>query len=284
MRPHRAGFTLIELLVVLAILGVLLALLLPAVQVVRESANRISCANRVRQLSLAAHHCDGTYGFMPPMVGNFPGSAVANYGNVFFFLLPYLEQQNLYGRTAVGNSFQLDNYANGVYAVPVACFVCPSDPSVPGNGLVDIDDPQTPFWGAGCYAANFQVFGQPDSGWQGEPRLPATFLDGTSHTILFAEKYARCGQKGSLWARSGEYDKWTPTFAFWSRGPRSLFQTRPNPWASLCIPTRASTAHPAGLVVGMADGSVRTLSPGIDPSAWWALCTPAAGDVPVGDY
>lgn len=283
MRSGRPGFTLIELLVVLAIIGVLLALLLPAVQMVRESANRIACANRVRQLGLAAQNCNDTYGLMPPMVGNFPGPTAANYGNVFFYLLPFLEQQNLYGRTAVGNTFQLDNYANGVYAVPVTSFLCPSDPSAPGNGLVDIGDPQAPFWGASCYAANFQVFGQPDFGWQGEPCLSASFLDGTSQTILFAEKYARCGQKGSLWARSGEYDKWTPTFAFWSRGSQSRFLPRPNPWASVCIPTRASTAHPSGLVAGMADGSVRTLAPGIAPSAWWALCTPASGDVPVGD-
>lgn len=97
---------------------------------------------------------------------------------------------------------------------------------------------------------------------------------------LFAEKYARCGQKGSLWARSAEFDKWSPTFAFWSRG---LFLVRPNPWLQVSTPVRASTAHLSGLQAGMADGSVRTFTPGMDPLTWWAFCTPAGGEVISGE-
>jgi prepilin-type processing-associated H-X9-DG protein len=109
--------------------------------------------------------------------------------------------------------------------------------------------------------------------------LPASFPDGTSNTLLFAEKLALCGGQGTLWARSSEYDKWLPTFAFWSAGPKSLFQVQPYPWDSACTPNRASTAHSGGIVVGMADGSARTLASTLSGDVWWSLCTPAGGEV-----
>src|SRR5262245_41698747 len=105
MQP-RKGFTLIELLVVVAIIGVLIALLLPAVQKVREAANRIKCANNLKQLGVAAHLFHDTNDLLPaaglnyfPNVPNASTIAGNAYGTAFFHLLPYVEQENLYKAT-----------------------------------------------------------------------------------------------------------------------------------------------------------------------------------------
>src|SRR5215471_18918536 len=84
----RRGFTLVELLVVVAIIGVLVALLLPAVQAAREAARRTTCSNKVRQLALAVHNVNDTFRQLPPIAGNFP-SKTTDRGSVFYFLLPY---------------------------------------------------------------------------------------------------------------------------------------------------------------------------------------------------
>src|SRR5689334_5439694 len=88
---RRSGFTLIELLVVIAIIAILIGLLVPAVQKVREAAARVKCANNMKQLSLATHNCNDTMGRMPPQAATFGG---AWYGPLFFHLLPYIEQNN----------------------------------------------------------------------------------------------------------------------------------------------------------------------------------------------
>src|SRR6516225_9340914 len=99
---RRRGFTLIELLVVIAIIGILIALLLPAVQKVREAANRVKCNNNQRQLALANHNQNDTLGSMGPYDCRFLpaqnpySNQNTNYGSQFFHLLPYIEQTNLY--------------------------------------------------------------------------------------------------------------------------------------------------------------------------------------------
>jgi len=309
---QRRGFTVVELLVSIAIIGVLIALLLPAVQAAREAARRMSCANNVRQLGLAAHQHHDELGQFPPGMGFTPLAASGVWGNHFFHLLPFLEQGPLYvlarGPVQLPTGPITIHYPgnNDVYSRPVRIFLCPSDSSVGPGGVVTVNGLS---WGASCYAVNSLAVGKndlssipPTSDPQGKANF-ADFLDGTSNTILYAEKYALCSTTsasispaarigGSLWAYCSTRlldlpppmnpppKPFQPAFAIAAIasaiGPGSIFQRQP-PQGN-CDPTRASTAHD-GIVVGLADGSVRTLSPSISPDAWWAAVTPARGEV-----
>jgi type II secretory pathway pseudopilin PulG len=184
---------LIELLVVIAIIAILIGLLLPAVQKVREAAARTQCSNNLKQLVLATHNLNDTYGRLPPAIGNFPSSNAAippTSGNTFFFLLPFFEAGTVYKNSAgiVGTT---PGSANSIYAgtlwpgfntafsTPLKVFQCPSDPSNPPQGFVtdstlaglvgstSLDSAAGSGyftnWGTSSYAANGQVFFQVDS-------------------------------------------------------------------------------------------------------------------------
>ena len=122
-RDRTGGFTLIELLVVIAIIGVLIALLLPAVQKVREAANRIKCANNLKQLALACLNYDNTCGVLPPATIG-PPSGSADYATWAVLILPYIEQENLYRMWALPRTYAQQDPA--VVRSPVGLFFCPT--------------------------------------------------------------------------------------------------------------------------------------------------------------
>jgi prepilin-type N-terminal cleavage/methylation domain-containing protein len=279
------GFTLIELLVVIAIIAILIGLLLPAVQKVREAAARTQCSNNLKQMSLATANCSDTNrGLMPPGDGLYPVTQPAannSYASVFFHILPYIEQDNAYKKTLQpndphGNNNPFPTYSPfwNVLTANISTYVCPSDPTNIGNGG----------WNSGMssYAYNAQVF---PVYWNGYKRFPASITDGTSNTIFFTEQRAAC---------TGFWPDWGPSIvdASWPQptGPAARFLQQPPLDSNNPCPFSdgsryiAISPHTGGINVGLGDGSIRSVSSGVSPSTWWWALTPAGGEVLGNDW
>ncbi len=310
------GFTLIELLVVIAIIAILIALLVPAVQKVREAAARTQCANNLKQIGLATHNFHDTYKCFPPLNGNFtqpaPAAGQPNnppWANPLFYILPYIEQNNFYN-SCFDPNVDGNNSSRGYRPWnnrwhPISTYICPADPSIPANGIGSgiqvaswTDSPSLT-----TYALNAQVFAQTSpttfasfgAGRNYRSRI-AVITDGTSNTIFVAERLGTCGyymdtksygpgSGGNVW-NWWDGDSATPTYADSPPGlvgPASMFQVQPYPFETACSVLRPSTPHNA-MQVCLGDASGRTISGSMSPTTWWAACTPKSGDVLGSDW
>ena len=282
-RSPRKGFTLIELLVVIAIIAILIGLLLPAVQKVREAAARMQCSNNLKQFGIATHSAHDSVTYLPPAIGAYPrGDTGWQTANPFVFLLPYIEQDNLYkaikAQGGVNPGAPALNYNGNSHVVPKT-FVCPSDAT--RGQAAGISGSTTESFAS--YGANGHVFGSvrtvvtggvPVSHnftWAGYKTFAGSFPDGLSNTILWTEKVAVCsdpvaGNGGTRWAARGK-GSWMATIGDTEGTGEHLAPTLEiqagvsNP--STCDWFNPSSSHSGVINVGLADGSVRLISAGI---------------------
>lgn len=312
-RRHFA-FTLIELLVVIAIIAILIGLLVPAVQKVRIAAARTQSQNNLKQLGIATHNAHDVYQKTPAMFGPY-GGAGGPAGTVFYHLLPYLEQDNLYKLGPDGSrSAKLKvlehpadpSYRSGLYTLG------PDSPAWWGAGTTNPTppwaNPANPVWGLSSYAANWQVF--MDDGVK-----LTDIRDGLSNTILFNEKFAVASRPvgnpragANLWGygvlpMTRDYSQGLPPDAlyassYWARsafvnrgGPVPGAWTGDEPWRCRCMlkpefniaptashPLKSQAITGDVIYMAMGDGSVRSANSSVSDPAWSAAETPANGE------
>ncbi|HTN77424.1 MAG TPA: DUF1559 domain-containing protein [Pirellulaceae bacterium] len=209
-RTTRAGFTLVELLVVIAIIGVLVALLLPAVQAAREAARRMQCTNNLKQLGLATHNFHDSQGFLPPaFIGDNSAEATIGWATWAALVLPYLEGGNQYAQWDVTR--MIDKQPVDAYQTQFPGYMCPSRP----KAVSSINDFATPGGALSDYACSFGTdanFAKSNGAmipnvpsvklvgsekvvtkWSGQLSF-ADLRDGTTNTFLYGEKHVRPNQ------------------------------------------------------------------------------------------
>jgi len=317
----RKGFTLIELLVVIAIIAILIGLLLPAVQKVREASSRATCSNNLKQIGIAIHSFNGTFNNLPgamrcPFGVNNPSpspSSTTGY-NINVALLPYLEQEPLYrvattpwaGMNAGGPwswDAPLANTPSNVLRTKVLkIFNCPSDPTYSSGYPTN----QVNGWAGTSYAANYMVFGQKRVvnyvGGSGYPDSDSSYNlsavpDGTSNVVAFGERIATCNTRDGvnisgggnlLWWPGGNWwwsaHDWGPTMGNGGQGGQGNNWNQP-PQVSISDPNKCDRSRPSSshltCQVLMLDGSCRGVGDKVTQVTWQNAIT-ANDDMPLG--
>jgi len=254
-------------LVVIAIIAILIGLLLPAVQKVRQAAARLQSQNNLKQLGLATiSTADTNSGKLPPFDGTYGGTT----GALYLHILPGLEQDNLYQGVRTGT----------LAPTPLKVYMAPQDPSL------------NPAAANTSYLCNELVFTAPTLS-----NFPTSLADGTSNTVLFCEGYSIPGSTPRAW-NGAIVSRLVPISNPVIRPPTTpqrvtYFQfTAPNSRTAFEVgvaPASASNTLPQAygsstVSVSLGDGSVRSISPTVTITTWWAACTPNTGDMLGNDW
>ncbi len=309
-RRSSSGFTLVELLVVIAIIGLLVGLLLPAIQMAREAARRMSCSNNLKQIGLALHNYESTYKKIPPgwSVWSRPPTSPISVNGLYISLAPYFEQGNLIpGYDENKGVFHPDNQP--IVSQSLAILSCPSNPQA--NKKVSLDGIMGNFYpglrgGITDYFGIREVF---DSSYNrrngvmteiwglsnpptGHIRGFQEVTDGLSNTIFVVEKAG-----GDSLYHKGRYIKeQTYAYSAWA-GPNGaqLYSVvcdsdplTPFPSGKDFLNCRNNHTpyafHPGGLHIGLCDGSVRFISESMSFETWWRLARHDDGEVISEDF